>query len=199
MHLSIRGHAVMLTAAMALFLVTQATAANLIIHMGNDTFLKWVWTAQPDVSGSVYELVTSAEQAQKVLHRLPQHLRAQVFKDIDFERQAAIVAYLGEAPRGGYAVDIHSVQISDSQVWVNISRRAPGPDEITTLAITHPLSVKSLPLADLPEGDYEVRFVDQNNALLSRANVAGDPPGSTKRCVGGGHTTKSCRERCTPL
>ena len=106
----------------------------------------------------VYALVIGAERAKEVLNRLPQHLRSEAFKDIDFERQAAIVAYLGEAPRGGYAVDIHSVQISDHQVWVNISRRAQDPMRSLPWPSPIPLPSKSLPLADLPKDGYEVRL-----------------------------------------
>ena len=178
------GRCVMLGMFVALLLVTQATATDMIIHMGNDAALKWIWRAQAELPGSFYALVIGAERAKEVLNRLPQHLRSEAFKDIDFERQAAIVAYLGEAPRGGYAVDIHSVQISDHQVWVNISRRAPGPDEITTLAITYPIAVKSLPLADLPKDGYEVRFVDQNGVLLSRTDKIGSISAPTGLVLG---------------
>jgi hypothetical protein len=187
MHLSSRhlyGRVLALTMAVVLLLAAQSTAASMIIHMGNDAALKWIWTSKPGLSGALYELVTSAEQAQKVLGRLPKHLQSDAFKGIDFQRQAAIVAYLGEAPRGGYAVDIHSVQISGSQVWINITRRAPGADEITTMALTYPLAVKAIPLTDLPAKPYEVRFVDQNDVLLAQTTVGNRVPASTTLVLG---------------
>lgn len=178
------GRVLTLTMAIVLCIAAQSTAANMIIHMGNDAAQKWAWTSGPGLSGSLYELVTSAEQAQKVLARLPRHLQSDAFKGIDFKRQAAIVAYLGEAPTGGYAVDIHSVQITGNQVWVNISRRAPGADEITTMALTYPLAVKAIALTDLPDKPYQVRFVDQNDVFLAEAVVGSDLPAATTLVLG---------------
>ena len=39
----------MLGMFVALLLVTQATATDMIIHMGNDAALKWIWRAQAEL------------------------------------------------------------------------------------------------------------------------------------------------------
>ena len=155
-----------------LSMATAVTAASpLLIHMGRDEGLKWAWQPATPLRGALYRLVLSEKEATDIAKLLPAPLQQEAFQGIDFKRQAAIIAYLGEAPSSGFAVDIHSLQIGNGQLIVNVSRRSPGQEEVTAGAITYPIDVQVVPRADLPEGPFAVEFIDQSGRTIAQRSV----------------------------
>mgnify|MGYP001117962728 CR=1 FL=1 len=154
------------------FMVTNAVAASpLLVHMGNDKTLDWSWDKTAQLKGAIYRLVDSKETANTVAKQLPPCKERDLLQSLDYSRQVALVAYLGQAPNAGYAVDIHSVQIWGNEILVNISRRSPGPDEAIAAVITHPLVVKTLPASDLPQASFTVRYLDQGGKQIAEQAV----------------------------
>lgn len=61
------------------------------------------------------------------------------------EDSKTVTLYWGEKPTGGYAITVMSVKREDNVLKVFYTLRYPGPGEIVTQAITHPMSVAELP------------------------------------------------------
>src|SRR5690554_3957792 len=57
---------------------------------------------------------------------------------IDFSNRSLILVTLGEKPTGGYAVRLHSAQLKGDNLYVQGVAVEPGPDAMTTQALTHP-------------------------------------------------------------
>lgn len=156
-----------------------ATAANLIISTGSSAGQSWTWHQTSALPGAMYSLVMSEAEAKVLAGQLPAHMQADAFKGIDFSRQAALVAYLGEAPTGGYAVEFDSIQINDQQMWVNINRRSPAADEAVIMMATYPIAVRPIALSDLPKHGFTVRFADQTGKLLAEKSIVEQKPANT--------------------
>lgn len=87
---------------------------------------------------------------------------------------AVVVAYLGEASTGGYAIRIVRVEVQEARdkkesrpvVTVTVARRRPGPDEFVTQAFTYPYDAVPVATDQLPDEPFDVRFVDPDGQPL---------------------------------
>lgn len=166
--------ALLAVATATVFMIGTTSAASLLLNMSTDEVLRWEWSPSGPLKGPVYRLVLSEDEARRLTDKLPTPL-AESLKGIDYERQAAIVAYLGEAPNSGYQVAIHSVQVTDSGIVVNVSRRSPAADQLNASVISYPLTVKTIQRTDLPHTPYGVSFVDQYGKQIGQQQIAGPP------------------------
>lgn len=57
---------------------------------------------------------------------------------LDFAKNDLVIIALGERMTGGYSVEINSIQLEGDKLFVNGKATAPGPDAITTQALTYP-------------------------------------------------------------
>jgi uncharacterized protein (DUF885 family) len=65
--------------------------------------------------------------------------------EINFNTQAAIVAFQGQKPTGGYSVEMVSVRRAGTVLAVRIMERRPASEDITTQVITSPFVAVSIP------------------------------------------------------
>lgn len=59
---------------------------------------------------------------------------------IDFDANDLVIVALGEQPTGGFAVKIASIQLDGGELAVTGKATTPGPDAVTTQALTYPYS-----------------------------------------------------------
>ena len=83
----------------------------------------------------------------------------------DFENEAAIVAYLGAMPTGGYAISVREAQFTgvpgaasgplSGRLTITLWVTSPGPDDFVTQAFTYPVDIVRVPRSAWPEGALE--------------------------------------------
>jgi hypothetical protein len=77
---------------------------------------------------------------------------------LDFTRETAIAVFMGERPTGGYAIHVDSVTHSDGGLLVDVVLQAPGPECMTTQALTQPYEMVSVPVGP-KRADFSIRRV----------------------------------------
>ncbi|HEV3485198.1 MAG TPA: protease complex subunit PrcB family protein [Vicinamibacterales bacterium] len=60
---------------------------------------------------------------------------------VDFTRTMVVAVFAGMRPSGGYAVEITQIEKTDAAIVVTYRERKPGPDDITTQALTFPFHI----------------------------------------------------------
>ena len=77
--------------------------------------------------------------------------------EIDFDQHDLVIVALGEQPTGGYSVNIESIQLQGGELAVTGKATAPGPDDVTTQALTYPYSAVLIPNT---AADKVVTYID---------------------------------------
>lgn len=65
--------------------------------------------------------------------------------EINFDANDLVIVALGEQPTGGYAVNIASIQLQAGELAISGKATTPGPDAVTTQALTYPYSAVLIP------------------------------------------------------
>ena len=60
---------------------------------------------------------------------------------VDFTKTMVLAVFAGMRPSGGYAVEITQIEKNDGPIVVTYRERKPGPDDITTQALTFPFHI----------------------------------------------------------
>lgn len=76
---------------------------------------------------------------------------------IDFENRTIILIMLDQKPSGGYAIDELNISYNQSEIVVGYSEVEPGPNCVTTDAITRPFVFISI-----PKLDGEINIIKEN-------------------------------------
>lgn len=87
-------------------------------------------------------------------------------RPVDWGRELALVADMGEQRTGGYSVRVLRVQVEGGQAVVDLEVRRPGPGSLVTQAITHPACLVRIPRQGLAPG-APIRVRDQQGAVLA--------------------------------
>lgn len=77
--------------------------------------------------------------------------------EIDFDRQMVIVATMGRQSTGGYLIAIPAVHEHEGGLFVEVVEVSPGPDCLTTQALTTPTAAIKIEARDQP-----VTFVERS-------------------------------------
>ncbi|TVR55801.1 MAG: protease complex subunit PrcB family protein [Spirochaetaceae bacterium] len=64
--------------------------------------------------------------------------------DIDFSIEIVVSVFMGTRTSGGYAIEVIGAVETAETIRVSVSRRAPGPDDFVTMAITSPYHIVAL-------------------------------------------------------
>ncbi len=64
---------------------------------------------------------------------------------VDFERDGVIAVFLGEQPTGGHSIRVDRAVLGDDELMVEVVLQSPGPECITTQALTRPYQMVSVP------------------------------------------------------
>lgn len=64
---------------------------------------------------------------------------------VDFEASMVVAVFMGERRTGGHRVRVESVRQSGEQLIVSVNMEAPGPNCMTTQALTQPYQIVRLP------------------------------------------------------
>jgi hypothetical protein len=67
--------------------------------------------------------------------------------DVDFTQNVVIVAATGQRRSGGYEIAVDRIDQRDGQLTIEVVETAPGPNCLTTGAVTQPVDVVVVPLA----------------------------------------------------
>lgn len=63
---------------------------------------------------------------------------------VDFARELVVVAAAGQKPSGGHTISVGRVTLNDGELLVEVVETTPGPDCVTTQALTQPVDVVAL-------------------------------------------------------
>lgn len=77
---------------------------------------------------------------------------------VDFEHDGVIAAYMGERTTGGHAVRVERVTCRDEELRVEIVLQVPGPECLTTQALTQPYQLVLVPRV-APRAVFSARTV----------------------------------------
>lgn len=168
--------AALLVAAGAL--LALAAGDDRIIYE-EDTPMGWRWRREASFPDQYLALVMDEADLQALQLALPNHVweanREQLTAWLADPNTAVVVAYLGEAPTGGYGIHIRQVRVDillpHPVVTVVVDRRHPAPGEFVTMAITHPLALVPVQRDRLPQPPFSVRFVDSQGRRLAEQSV----------------------------
>jgi hypothetical protein len=64
---------------------------------------------------------------------------------IDFSQVSVLAVYMGEQRTGGHSVEVTSVQKENNVLTVTVRETRPGPGTITTMALTQPYHLVTIP------------------------------------------------------
>jgi LysM repeat protein len=146
-----------------------ARTNGLILSTSTEDFSEWQWKGK--TKDTQFRLLSGKAQANQFLRELPLLARkpiADAMADIDFQREVAIVAYLG-GTSGGYDVEIGQLNINDRSLLVRVGMRSPGKDDVVTMILTHPFDIVTLPRKDMPKGDFEfIVFNQHGDAVVDK-------------------------------
>ena len=105
------------------------------------------------IRDSTFTVVRDPARWEEMWRRLTaQHGPPQSAPPIDFQKEMALVATLGQQRSGGYTITIESAIDRGAYVEVRVARRAPGPKCGTIAMLTAPADV-----AIVPRREMEVR------------------------------------------
>jgi hypothetical protein len=134
-------------AAVALAMVTLAGCGGAAKTNGKSPTLSGVTGTQPvpilaQKSGSDAAFAT----AQEYLINAAGDTKADLTDlNANFDTQSVVVIALGEVPTGGHEVEITGVQKKGDTLYVQFKVKQPGPDAVTTQAISHPYAAALIP------------------------------------------------------
>jgi hypothetical protein len=65
--------------------------------------------------------------------------------EVDFNRDVIVAIAAGQRSSGGYEIAVDRVRQADGELTVEVVETAPGPNCITTTALTQPVDVVAVP------------------------------------------------------
>jgi len=174
------------TRLLATAMLIVAASALLALAAGNDgvlyegeTLRSWRWQTETEFPDQYFALLMTPADLRLARLALPEAVWSshgdELARWVEDPDAAAVVAYLGEAPTGGYGIRIRQVRVDRGirpVVTVVVDRRSPGPGEFVTMVITYPVDIVPIPQDGLPQGTFTVRFVDGQGRVLSEQRVA---------------------------
>lgn len=98
----------------------------------------------------VREVVRDADSWRRIWVRLSGSGASSPAPDVDFAREMALVAAMGQRSTGGYAIRIESVERAGSGLAVRVVETSPGPTCGTGQALSRPADVVIVPRSALP-------------------------------------------------
>lgn len=170
-------------AAVGLLMVAWGRGGEdvLVVYEANVPDWRWRGTSPPD---QFLALLTSEEDARRAQAALPDSVWAQIGPQIDEllaeGDTAVVIAYLGEAPTGGYAIRVRRIAVHEPTagtaerpvVTVTVARRQPTPDEFVIQIFTHPYDMVTIPKNRLPAEPFDVAFLDDEGNELDGGGIA---------------------------
>jgi hypothetical protein len=67
--------------------------------------------------------------------------------DVDFTQNVVVAVAAGQRSTGGYGIAVNEVTQADGQLIIGVVETTPGPNCITTAAVTQPADVVVIPVA----------------------------------------------------
>lgn len=94
-------------------------------------------------------LITTNDQYQSLMSEVYKNLdQMPRIPVVDFNKNSVVAVFIGERSNGGYMVSIDSINESSKNIHVNIIESTPGPNCITTQALTRPFTLVKIPKTD---------------------------------------------------
>ena len=88
----------------------------------------WQWCDQPNLPGCWFGVLRDSDEFECFLASRP-YLRGLIHAPGDWRTHLLVVAALGEAPTGGYAVKIHEIVRRSGALQVIVYLRSPAPGD----------------------------------------------------------------------
>jgi len=118
-------------------------------HPEPESTNRWRWHDSGLPEGSWFGFIADAEELATLLKERP-FLAGRLPDGVNWEREGLVVASLGEAPSGGYAVRIVEVAAAGGRIHVKTAIKSPGPNDMVIQVITYPVDAVRLEKEALP-------------------------------------------------
>ena len=153
--------AVLAAGCMAMMMVTACAGQNATGEDDVDQVLETEELAQGGNSSVRAERMTVIRD-QQAFERLWSETTARGERPaVDFDQHMVLAVFMGERRTGGYRVQVEQVTREGDGLRVSVRMTAPGPNCMTTQALTQPYQVVRLPMVDgAVEFDVEQVEVD---------------------------------------
>jgi hypothetical protein len=155
-----------LLGGMSVMVDGAAQYRGLVISTSEEDFSDWQW--KTDTKTARFQLISTERQAREFVRDLPRYARKPIrdaFADVNFSKDVAIVASLGETS-GGYRVEIGQINVNDRSLLVRVGMQSPGQGDFVTMIATHPFDIVTLPREDVPKGDFEFIVFNQHSEAV---------------------------------
>jgi hypothetical protein len=94
-------------------------------------------------------LITNNEQFQSLMNEIYKDMdQMPRFPVVDFTKNSVVAVFIGQRSNGGFMVTIDSITEGSKFVNVNIIETTPGPNCMTTQALTRPFAIVKIPKTD---------------------------------------------------
>ncbi|MGI6082647.1 MAG: hypothetical protein ACOYEP_07245 [Limnochordia bacterium] len=89
---------------------------------------------------------------------------------MNFKKEVAVIAYLGNSVQNGYAVGIHNVGIEGRHIRVTVGRRSQSTNKTVMKRQPQEMDVQVFSRSRLPEEVFTVLFMDQKGTPLPQTH-----------------------------
>lgn len=112
---------------------------------------------EPDGTDLAFEQVNEGDLPQAIRNWITSNRETRGFHVMTLDNNSYVIAAAGQQPTGGYSMEITNInRINDNQASVKALLITPGPDEMVTMALTHPYNVVRLAVDDLTTINGEI-------------------------------------------
>ncbi len=135
-----------------------------VLYTADTPATGWQWQAG-DWPADRWLRVVDSEASLADLLRARPYLQGRLPGPLDWTQEFLVVAALGVAPSGGYAIRIDKITAAGADVEVRVSGKSPAPSDMVIQIITYPVDAVRLKRAiflGVGVADTNWRFVDQN-------------------------------------
>ena len=122
-----------------------------VIYSADGHYDTWTWHIGAWPADRWLGVLHSAQELADLLQARP-YLEGRLprAEQTEWRREALVVAALGEAPSGGYAVRIRQVRVAERRQQVTLALKSPSPESLVIQIVTYPVDTVRVPKAELP-------------------------------------------------
>lgn len=138
---------------------------DMIVYKANNPATDWQWPGSDLPADRWCGVLESRQQMAALLTERP-YMQERLPQDINWEKEVLVVATLGAAPTGGYAIRINRITANLSLMQVQVAMKGPAPSDIVIQMITYPVDSIRLLRSSLGQSEVKWQFVDQTGRQI---------------------------------
>ena len=154
-----------LFACMLVLAKQKEEVPSLVVYESNNPATGWNWHDGDLPTDHWFGVLENNQQLTALLAERP-YLQERLPAEINWKEEVLVVAALGAAPTGGYAVRINQITSSSKSMQVQLAMKSPAPSDMVIQIITYPVDSVCLQRSKLGPSDAKWHFVDTKGQLI---------------------------------